>query len=174
MYAFPIKVNFPVRIFVYLVQVPHQSTQMPVRYQHQVGNQIIPLTPANLQQKPVPSSSVATTTTTASTVTTRASISVQCGTHLSPSDSLVQQPAGLATQTLPKLSVVQPMLQTTGMPTTPVSSTQHSKSTGQPSSCEKGTSPLQVQVGMFAKYCKLCCNVSTDRAYIFFNCLVHY
>ncbi|XP_021927375.1 mucin-12-like isoform X2 [Zootermopsis nevadensis] len=127
--------------------VPHQSTQMPVRYQHQVGNQIIPLTPANLQQKPVPSSSVATTTTTASTVTTRASISVQCGTHLSPSDSLVQQPAGLATQTLPKLSVVQPMLQTTGMPTTPVSSTQHSKSTGQPSSCEKGTSPLQVQVG---------------------------
>ncbi|PNF31311.1 hypothetical protein B7P43_G11553 [Cryptotermes secundus] len=125
--------------------VPHQTTQMPVRYQHQVGNQIIPLTPANLQQKPAPSSSVATTTTTASTVTTRASISVQCGTHLSPSDALIQQPVGLAAQSLPKLSVVQPMLQATG--TTSVSSSQQSKSTGQPSSCEKGTSPLQVQVG---------------------------
>jgi hypothetical protein len=117
---------------------------MPVRYQHQVGNQIIPLTPANLQQKPPPSSNVATTTTTASTVTTRASISVQCGNHLSPSDGLIQQPVGLTTQTLPKLSVVQPMLQTTGM--TSVSA--QSKSTGQPSSCEKGTSPLQVQVGI--------------------------
>lgn len=129
--------------------MPHQTTQMPVRYQHQVGNQIIPLTPANLQQKPAPSSSVATTTTTASTVTTRASISVQCGTHLSPSDGLIQQPVGLATQSLPKLSVVQPMLQTTG--TTSVSSSHQSKSTGQPSSCEKGTSPLQVQVGICSR-----------------------
>jgi hypothetical protein len=133
---------------------------MPVRYQHQVGNQIIPLNPANLQQKPAPSSSVATTATTVSTVTTRASISVQCGTHLSLSDGLVQQPVGLATQTLPKLSVVQPMLQTAGMPVTPVPSTQQSKSTGQPSSCEKGTSPLQVQVEMCTKYCKLCPVVS--------------
>ncbi|XP_069693632.1 mucin-2-like isoform X3 [Periplaneta americana] len=127
--------------------VPHQNTQLPVRYQHQVGNQIIPLTPANLQQKPTPSSSVAATTTTASTVTTRASISVQCGTHLSPPDGIVQQPVGLTAQTLPKLSVVQPILQTSGAPVTSISSSQTSKITGLPSSCEKGTSPLQVQVG---------------------------
>lgn len=125
---------------------------MPVRYQHQVGNQIIPLTPANLQQKPAPSSNVAITTTTTSTVTTRSSISVQCGTTFSPSDVVVQQGVGLATQTLPKLSVVQPMLQTTGVS---VTSSQPSKSTGQPTSCEKGTSPLQVQVGICARCCIL-------------------
>lgn len=140
------------RHLFWLTQVPHQTTQMPVRYQHQVGNQIIPLTPANLQQKPAPSSSVAITATTTSTVTTRSSISVQCGTTFSPSDVVVQQSVGLATQTLPKLSVVQPMLQTTGVS---VTSSQPSKSTGQPSSCEKGTSPLQVQVGICARCCIL-------------------
>jgi len=140
------------RHLIWLTQVPHQTTQMPVRYQHQVGNQIIPLTPANLQQKPAPSSSVAITTTTTSTVTTRSSISVQCGTTFSPSDVVVQQSVGLASQTLPKLSVVQPMLQTAGVS---VTSSQPSKSTGQPSSCEKGTSPLQVQVGICARCCVL-------------------
>ena len=124
-------------IFVWS-QVQHQNTQLPVRYQHQVGNQIIPLTPANLQQKPAPSSSVAITTTTASTTTTRASISVQCGTS---SDGVVQQSVGLASQTIPKLSVVQPMLQTSGS-----TASQLNKAIGQSTSCEKGTSPLQVQV----------------------------
>lgn len=142
------------RHLIGLTQVPHQTTQMPVRYQHQVGNQIIPLTPANLQQKLAPSSSVAITTTTTSTVTTRSSISVQCGTTFSPPDVVVQQSVGLATQTLPKLSVVQPMLQTTGVS---VTSSQPSKSIGQPSSCEKGTSPLQVQVGICARFCILHC-----------------
>jgi hypothetical protein len=87
-------------------------------------------------------------------VTTRSSISVQCGTNFSPSDGVVQQTVGLATQTLPKLSVVQPMLQTPGVS---VTSLQPSKSTGQPSSCEKGTSPLQVQVGLCASCCILHC-----------------
>ncbi|KAJ9582980.1 hypothetical protein L9F63_022665 [Diploptera punctata] len=119
--------------------VQHQNTQLPVRYQHQVGNQIIPLTPANLQQKPAPSSSVAITTTTASTTTTRASISVQCGTS---SEGLSQQSMGLTSQTIPKLSVVQPLLQASG-----ASSSQTNKLIGQTTSCEKGTSPLQVQVG---------------------------
>lgn len=153
----------------YLTQVPHQTTQMPVRYQHQVGNQIIPLTPANLQQKPASSSSVSTTTTTASTVTTRASISVQCGPNLSPSDGLFQQSVGLATQSLPKLSVVQPMLQSAGTSVTPVSSSQQSKSTGHPSSCEKGTSPLQVQVGMYTVTCYNVLVMSVGKCLTYFT-----
>ena len=120
-------------------QVQHQNPQLPVRYQHQVGNQIIPLTPANLQQKPAPLGSVATTTTpTTSTTTTRASISVQCSTS---SDGLIQQSVGLSSQIFPKFSVVQPILQ--------ASSQSNNKNSGQSASSEKRTSPLQVQVSIF-------------------------